>query len=498
MDPKDFIDRLRAQLERERDRQPRGRREIDKRMGHSAGWLTRKTGKDFTLKVTELARALAEMGVEPGEFFGEAFDILPRPEELLRRQEKPGPPAESLARIEAAARALEAESEEPPTPDTAPVGTAPTITRSRDEIESLVRSRLSYQRDRLREEDWARDPANLGYYLEQLDALRSDRADDSASLAETVAVEIVPLVSCSQERRFELLCQAIGVFASGQRVRANFATAARGIGLGLSLANRHRLSAARPRLLQRGAYVLRDTGFRDHALRLLDEAQNLWFELDSPADYAKALIERANVLWYGKAYRRAELIFRKALELLESEGSEHRLYRLAAAHGIAFSRLKMGHSVEAKDWMDRATELLNERDTTALGKMIWQKGAFLYNQGEMTQAELAFSGARKILERKENPIQGALVALDLAAALHGQGKVEELRQLAEEMTALLRFFDDNRIAQAALMAFIRAGCDGKVTERLIAEVGKKLGRAQPLLRQRPDVNQPPGSISGPR
>ncbi len=77
------------------------------------------------------------------------------------------------------------------------------------------------------------------------------------------------------------------------------------------------------------------------------------------------------------------------------------------------------------------------------------------------------------------------MALDLAAALHAQDKSLELRELAEEVTGLLRFFDDNRLAQAALMRFIRAGLEGRVSQDVIEDAAKKLGRARPLLRARP-------------
>ncbi len=458
-----------------------GRRgEVDRRLGHTKGFLCRKLGSD-KLRVEELLGTLSTLRVEPGEFFGEVFDILPRPEQLLRRQEKPGKPGLPLARIEKATLALEAEVARGDAEAEAEPSSA---TRSRRQLESFARTRLDHQRKVLREESWVRDAASLRRYLEQLDVLRFDRADDSASLAETVAVEIVAGVSCPQDR-LELLCHAIGTFGSARRVSAELATAARAIGSGLRLAGRHGLAAARADLLQRGAYVLRDAGFFDHALDLLDDAFLLWAEQGRPAGLGKTMVDRAIVFSYTGKLKRADRAFKVALTYLVGDDPSQRRNRLSVASGIAFTKLQIGDAEGADRWLQRAIDLIDAEDSTTLGKMIWKYGILSYQTGDFIKAERGLTDARKILGVEENPIQGALVALDLAAALHAQGKTLELHELAEDVTGLLRFFDDNRLAQAALMHFIRAGLDGRITDELIEEAGKKLGRARSLLRAHP-------------
>ena len=481
MEPKEVVDRLRAQLLREHRRLHGRKGEIDRRMGHSAGFLRRKIGPSFKLDVREMALA---MEVEPREFFAEAFDILPRPEDLLRRQEKPGPAARPLARIEAAALALEATGaggagETGRAPETR-AGQSP----PRSRLESLARTVRSHQRDALRKESWVKDPDALRCYLEQLDGLRFDRAGDSAALAATVAVEVVANVDGHHRQRLELLCRAIGVFASGQRVIGEFATAARAVGFALRMAGRHGLTATRAALLQRGAYVLRDSGAFDHALELLDEALLLWLELGSSADLGRTMVDRATILGQKGDVARADAVFKVGLSYLSGNTDANRMYRVAAAHGIAFTQLRMGDPREADRWLQRAIDLAGDDEPAVLAKLIRQQGAIYYENGDFPRAETAFVNARKILAVKENVIQGALVALDVAAALEAQGKSQELHQLAEDMTGLLAHFNDNRLAAAALMAFIRAGLDGRVTERLIQDVGKKLGRARPLARAR--------------
>ena len=482
MAAEDPLELLKQALRREMDANHGRKGQVDRRMKHHEGFLKRKTGEKFQLRVTELFKALEALDLDVVDFFASTFDILPRPEELLRRQEKPGPPSRSLANIEAAALAL---ATDPPPDEAAAESQPPEETRSREQLESFVRTGTEHQRNVLREASWSRDAATLSCYLEQLDNLRFDRPPDTAALAETVVVELMPGVICGQEQRLEMLCHAIGAFASAQRVIADLGAAARAIGFGLRLAGRHGLIAAKASLLQRGAYVLRDTGQYDHALVLLDKALVLWAEQGLSAEFGRAMVERASVIWYQGDFLRAETIFKVALTYLSGDAKSHRIHRLTAAQGIAFSQLRMGDSDEAERWLGRAMELLDERDSTTVAKLIWHEGATLYNSGDYADAEKAFAKAREILEVKENAIQGSYVALDLAAALGAQGKSQELRDLAEEMSALLISFEGNRLAEAALMAFIRAALEDRVTERLIEDVGKKLGRAHPLVRARP-------------
>ena len=477
MDSRKALERLELELKRERQRNHGRKAVVDQALGHKEGYLRRKIGTGSPLKIDQLLIALEAMDVEPADFFARSYDILPRAEELLGRQERPGAPEKALAAIEAAALAIEA--------DGPADGELPRATRTREQLETFSRSQLRHQRAVLRKESWPRNPAVLRVYLELVDALRFDRAEDAAALAETVAVEVIPDLVCPQEERLGLLCHAIGAFASARRVKARYATAARAAVFGLRLAGRHGLMVARAALLQRGAYVLRDAGAYDHALVLLNEALVLYTEQESPADVGKTMVDRAIIFGHNRDYVRSETAFRVALDYLSGDEETHRQNRLAAAHGIAVAQLRLGDTAEAERWLERATELLGDTDSSVLAKLIWHKGEIYYAKGAYPQAERAFSDARKILEVRENPIQGALVALDVAAALHAQGKSRALRDLAKEMTALLQYFKDNKLAEAALLEFIRAGLSDEVTEELIQGVGKRLGRAHPPLGVRP-------------
>ncbi|MCP5115059.1 MAG: tetratricopeptide repeat protein [bacterium] len=343
---------------------------------------------------------------------------------------------------------------------------------------------MDNQRRVLRQQSWVRDPASLRRYLEQLDGLRFGRVADAAALAETVAVEIVGGVIGPPEEPLELMCHAIGAFGAARRIAGKFATAARALGFALRLAGRHGLVTTRAGLLQRGAYVLRDAGFFDHALDLLDEAVVLWAEQGRSAEIGKTLVDRAIIFGHKEEFLRADRAFKIGMGYLSGDTETHRMFRLAAAHGIAFTQLRMGDTQEAERWLQRAIELVSDDEPTALAKLIRQKGEIYYTREQFPEAERAFASAHRILAVKENAIQGAYAAFDLAAALEAQGKFGEIKELAESMIPMLALFDDNRLAGAALLAFIRAAQDGSVTEGLIAEVGRKLGQSRPLARAR--------------
>lgn len=477
MEPKNALERLLLQLDRELQRNHGRITKVNKALRRHRGYLRSTIEQRRSLKVDILLEALAELRAEPRQFFAQAYEIVPTSEELLSWQEKPGAVDPSLRRIEEATLNLEAEGP--------PAGEPSTDTRPRHRLKKFARSDRANQRKKLRQESWPRNPEVLRTYLHLLDATRTDRAPNVAAVAETVAVEIIPVLTCPQEERLELQCLVIGIFGSAKRVAADYATSARALGFAMRLAGRHGLDTTRAALLQRGAYLLRDDAAFDRALLLLQEALNIYAEHRLPIEYGKAMIDRAAVFTYTQEYERAENVYRVALEFLKGDDESQRQNRLLAAQGIALCRLHMGDLVEAERWIQRAIELLDPADTGSLAKLTWQRGLLAYKRKQYREAELLISDARRILQSRENPIQGALVGLDLAKTLLAQGKTREVLDLAMEMNPLLFLFRANKLAEAALRIFIRAALQGQVTERLIERSADSLRKACSRSRARP-------------
>ncbi|MEM7353284.1 MAG: hypothetical protein AAF657_20985, partial [Acidobacteriota bacterium] len=259
MDRQDAFGRLARQLDHLRLRHYGRMGRVEEELGHPKGYLRRQVGQQ-RLRFDKLFEALDQLGEEPGAFFSQAYGFVPSAEEQLRWHVKPGGAEPELAKVEKAARRVEADLSSTLRPSEAKL--------PQNRLERLLRTDLPYQRRTVRKAIWSRNPVALATYLRRLDDLRSSRAADVADLARAVVTGVLPHLGGEPGERMALLCQAIGVFASANRVTGKFETAARAVAFALSLARRHDLAIERAPLLQRGAYVLRDHGEFDHALGL--------------------------------------------------------------------------------------------------------------------------------------------------------------------------------------------------------------------------------------
>ncbi len=102
-----------------------------------------------------------------------------------------------------------------------------------------------------------------------------------------------------------------------------------------------------------------------------------------------------------------------------------------------------------------------------------------FDTGNFARAEDLIEGSRKGLRAKVNPIQEALVSLDLIGALLKQGKLDEACQTATSAARFLEPLEGNSVAEAAILALARAGIAGRVTQRLLSDVRHELERARP-------------------
>jgi hypothetical protein len=90
MDPNDALEQLLLQLDREVQRHHGRIGKVEEILKRHTGYLRSTIEQRRSLKADFLFQALAELQVEPQDFFGQAFEIVPSPEALLAWQEKPG------------------------------------------------------------------------------------------------------------------------------------------------------------------------------------------------------------------------------------------------------------------------------------------------------------------------------------------------------------------------------------------------------------------------
>ncbi len=433
--------------------------EIEERMGLSGGYLNKLCKGKHEFKLTTFLKTLTTAGLEPRTFFSRALEIHPEPEDFLEQLEGSGDDR-ALARI--AGATLELETAEPPPAQ----GTA---TADAAHVAAFAACPRTEQRRRLRSTARYRTHAFARAYLEHLDALRYDHAPEAAALATEVAVHLIPALPGPRRERLSLQCLALGIFGAARRLKAEFGTAARAFRIALDLAHRERLLEDRANLQLRASYVLKDFGHFDRALALLNEALVGFVQLGCPRDVGRALLDHGMMNCYAGNYQDAVLDLRQALRQLEGSGSESARYYLACYQFLAYAFEHMGDLEAAEECLATGAHSFGPEHAVDKAKLQWTRGSLAFKRGDYLLAERLLATVAKVLATRQHPGQEAIVSLDLVSVKLAQNKHQEASELAASMARLLTAFKNNRFAEAAIVALVRAALEGKLSQELVVE-----------------------------
>ncbi|HEX2224253.1 MAG TPA: hypothetical protein VHN15_08600, partial [Thermoanaerobaculia bacterium] len=146
----------------------------------------------------------------------------------------------------------------------------------------------------------------------------------------------------------------------------------------------------------------------------------------------------------------------------------------------------------------RAAELLLESglrqafssDPLNLLRLRWVEGKILAGLGKLSRAEQVFEAVREEFREKGLEYDAALAGLDLAAVWLQEGRVSEVRSLAQGMLEIFRDLKVHREAVKALRFFHLACKEKVVTAQLATGVRSFLER----LQNEPKLRFEPGSI----
>ncbi len=442
---------------------------IEAQIGKSRGYLSRTLQRSWPLPLDVLLRTLDALGVDPGDFFGQALDIAASPEANLTEIE-----AESRASPRVALVAFERLAAGPAAAAGVP---APC---SCDEAAAWVRdlSRLSpaEQKRRLRSRRKLRRARFVATYLDHLDGLRYERPQEARSLTEHLILELVPLLPAGApseaESRRALQCRALGVLGSCHRLAGDIAFAAGTIRRGLAEARRHGLQEATAELLQRGAYVLSDRGRYRRALELLREAFEIYFDRELGFGVARTLVDRGIMMGYAGADGEAVALLGRAHRELPEEAASVTSQRRGALernreavyHHLVMAHTALGELATAERWLREATRRLgSQRHVEA--RLAWQRGRLLLARGASLSAERELREALDTFDEDRDP-SSELVRLDLLQVLLSTGRHREARRLADEQASLARV-RRRAAVDTAFSRLARAGREGRLTLRLV-------------------------------
>ncbi len=444
-------------------------------IGMSREYLNKVCRGEEPVPVDRLLRVLELMGIDAGRFFANALGAPVNNDSLLEELERFGEIHHRLAAIEKATVQIELSEA---------LGPAPPVIDAEAMASAVAACKVTEQRRRLSTAQKYCHPAFAAAYLEHLESLRYDNPKEVGQTACVVAVRLIPRLPGSRRERMALQLKAIGIFASVRRQKEDTATAARALRFALARARAHGLEETTAELLQRGAYVLSGSGRVVEAMRLLDEALIIFFDLDLRQGLGRVLVDRGVHFHFVGKHRPAADALEHALKLLHGESGSTNRNRLVAYQVLARSLRSLGDLEHAEMAVGQAVAQSEKAGRLYRASLLWEHGVIALECHSYDLAEKRLREASRIFERVKDSSK-ALVALDLTKTLEAQGRMLEAVGMAVTAAEYLTAFRGNRVAEAAITDLMRMVADGKVSLDVIERVQGELQSEGDRLVHRP-------------
>jgi tetratricopeptide (TPR) repeat protein len=157
--------------------------------------------------------------------------------------------------------------------------------------------------------------------------------------------------------------------------------------------------------------------------------------------------------------------------------TEPRLYRYAR-HNLTLFLCEAGQYHEAEQSLSETRDLYEAYiDGYTQVRLTWIEGKIAAGLGQVENAERAFISVRQSFLDRGIGYDVAMVSLDLALLYAKEGRMVDLRQVAEAMTAIFAAEGIHREAVSALLLFVEAVRQDQATVELIQEAANLLRRS---------------------
>ncbi|HEV7785571.1 MAG TPA: hypothetical protein VGQ28_09570 [Thermoanaerobaculia bacterium] len=207
----------------------------------------------------------------------------------------------------------------------------------------------------------------------------------------------------------------------------------------------------------------------------LGRALTLYRQALDLAGIATVLLQKVKLL-------KAEGDIAASIELLrevlgEIEAAKQPRLHAYALQSLLTSLTLAGRNEEAADLLPSVHELFRETaEPLDWLRLRWTEASIAQGLGRTGEAEAAYREVQgKFLELGKS-YDVALVSLDLAALLAGQGRTEELKGIAAEILPVFESREVQQEATAALLLFQRACTEEKATVELLRQIAATLRR----------------------
>jgi tetratricopeptide (TPR) repeat protein len=307
-----------------------------------------------------------------------------------------------------------------------------------------------------------------------------------------LAVEVLDHLDLAQygaEPLEDLRARAWAYVANSRRVQEDFQGAEEAFNFAFSFL---RLGTGEPMeralLLDLKASLLTKQRRFPNALGLLRRSLAIFLKLGETHRAGRALVKISTVhSLTGEPEQAISLLYR-ALNLIDA-AFEPRLV-LVARHNLIDNLIETGQLMEAQKLLAQSRQIYKRFPQPSLqNPHLWLEGKLARGLGQADQAETFLLAARDGFLGAKAAYDTALISFDLASLYAEQGRMEELRRLAEEMLPILTSHQIHKEAMAALNYWHQAMEAEQTCATVIAGVASFLKQARHNLElhfQKPD------------
>jgi tetratricopeptide (TPR) repeat protein len=298
-----------------------------------------------------------------------------------------------------------------------------------------------------------------------------------ALLATEVLARLNPS-SYREEYLEDLRARAWAYVANSRRVKADLRGAEEAFALAFASLRRGTQDPMdRAVLLDLRASLLRAQRRFPEALRCLRRAIGIFREIGERHRAGRALLSMSTVHHVAGEPGRAIPLLSQALELIDPS-REPRLL-LVAWHNLIDDLAETGQFMEAQKLVVKARPFYQQfHQPWSRNPRKWVEGKIARGLGQKDQAEALFLTARNGFLSEGAAYDVALVSLDLASLYAEQGRVAELKRVAEEMVPIFSSRQIHREALAALAFWRQAVEAERAGVDLVTGVASFLKRAR--------------------
>jgi tetratricopeptide (TPR) repeat protein len=212
----------------------------------------------------------------------------------------------------------------------------------------------------------------------------------------------------------------------------------------------------------------------EDAGNLLDRSLALFREAKDVQGAAKALLNKARLLYVQEELQQAISLLRKSEPEIEQAG-DIRLSARTRQNLLSYLTLAGRHK-EADQLLPEVQALFQDAEPLDRIKLRWAEASIAQGLGRPAEAEAFYREVRSDFLSLEKGYDAALVTLDLAALLAEQGRTAELKPLAAEIVAAFGARGVDREAFASLLLFQQACVEERVTLEMIRGLAVELRR----------------------